>query len=103
MNELVAPSFQADVAEGRLAIHHADCLTKVWPRASHWSIAWHGMRPNAGESVIPEMERLLEVFAARADWQGASCYVRLRAQRAMRLQAPPTGPATSSGRAPEHA
>jgi hypothetical protein len=79
---LVAPSFQADVDEGRLTIHQGDCFTKEWPKDAHWSVAWSDIWAEISQANLPEMAQLRRRFNKRVcDWHGCWCREFLLDQR----------------------
>lgn len=72
---LVAPAYAAYP----VTIHHASCVEKAWPADARWNYVWHdiwtyvsvdNLDDDAAEHGI-SYGRLANLFAARADRQGA--------------------------------
>ncbi len=72
---LVAPYF----AGYPVAIHHASCVDKAWPDDVRWNYVWHDIWTHVSEANLDDETaehgisygRLAQLFAGRADRQGA--------------------------------
>jgi hypothetical protein len=62
-----------------VTIHHASCVDKVWPDDARWSYVWHDIWTHVSEANLDDATaehgisyaRLAQLFAGRADRQGA--------------------------------
>ena len=62
-----------------VAIHHASCLDDIWPDDARWNYVWHDIWTEVAEENLEDETaehgisygRLAEMFAGRADRQGA--------------------------------
>jgi hypothetical protein len=62
-----------------VTIHHASCVDKVWPDDMRWNYVWHDIWTEVAEANLDDdtaehgisYSRLAQLFAARADRQGA--------------------------------
>ena len=62
-----------------VTIHHASCVDKVWPDDARWDYVWHDIWTYVSEDNLDDETaehgisygRLAELFAGRADRQGA--------------------------------
>ena len=62
-----------------VTIHHASCVDKVWPDDARWNYVWHDIWTHVSEDNLDDATaehgisygRLAQLFAGRADRQGA--------------------------------
>ena len=62
-----------------VTIHHASCVDKVWPDDARWNYVWHDIWTHVTEDNLDDATaehgisytRLAQLFAGRADRQGA--------------------------------
>lgn len=72
---LVGPSF----AGYPVTIHHASCVEKAWPDDARWNYVWHDIWTHVDDANLDDATaehgisygRLAQLFAGRADRQGA--------------------------------
>jgi hypothetical protein len=72
---LVGPYY----AGSPVTIHHASCVEKAWPADARWNYVWHDIWTEVAEENLHDdtaehgisYTRLAQLFAARADRQGA--------------------------------
>lgn len=54
----------------RCTIHHADALTKEWPKRTRWDFAWHDIWQDLCGDNLTEYAALKRKYARRVGWQG---------------------------------
>ena len=72
---LVGPAYEDE----RVTLHHASCVEKAWPAGTRWNYVWHDIwtevTPDNLDDATAEhgisYGRLAQLFAGRADRQGA--------------------------------
>lgn len=67
---LVSPHYKDE----RVTFHHADALTKTWPKGTRWDVVWHDIWDNVpNEDDLPTISKLKRAYGRRCHWQGVWC------------------------------